>query len=167
MDYIAAGKIVNTHGIKGEVKIKAWLGDINELARYDKLYFDAGKTELNITRARVHADMVLAKIEGIDDMTAAESLKNKEVYILKDAEVLGEGEYYIEDILGLEVVDADTSESYGKITDVYQGPANDAYEIELKDGRRVLFPVIKQVVLETDLENKTMKIRPLLGMFDI
>lgn len=64
-------------------------------------------------------------------------------------------------------MDADTGEKYGRLTDVYQAPANDAYEIELASGRRVLFPAIRDVVIETDIRAGLMRVRPIAGMFDI
>ncbi len=167
MELIKAGKIVNTHGIRGEVKIDVWMNAPGELCALSQAYYADGSA-LVFERARVHKNQAIVKISGVDDIEGAEALRGREIYIEKTPESLAEGEYYIEDILGLEVLDADTGARYGRITDVYTGVANDAYEIELTGtGRRVLFPVIKDVIIETDIGNGTLKIRPLQGMFEI
>ena len=79
---------------------------------------------------------------------------------------LEEGEYFIQDLIGLEVVDADTGESYGKLSDVSQTGANDVYHISKPGEKEKYIPAIKQVVIETDVDGGVMKIRPLKGLFD-
>ena len=77
-----------------------------------------------------------------------------------------EGVYFIQDLIGLEVLDVDTGKSYGKLTDVMQTGANDVYEVKDADGKTVLIPAIPDVVQETDLDGGVMRIRPLEGLFD-
>ena len=77
-----------------------------------------------------------------------------------------EGTYFVQDLLGLEVFDADTGTRYGEISDVTQTGANDVYHIRGENGKEVLIPAIADVVLETDVENGRMVIRPLKGLFD-
>lgn len=86
---------------------------------------------LEIERARVHQGNVICKFRGVDSIESAQAYKGRIVYTDKDERSLAPGEYYIADVIGLTVVDADTGEKYGRLTDVYQAPANDAYEIEL------------------------------------
>ena len=102
----------------------------------------------------MHQGNVICKFEGVDSIEAAQAYKGRIVYTDKDAQALAPGEYYIADVIGLAVVDADTGAPYGRLTDVYQAPANDAYEIELASGKRVLFPAIRDVVIETDIEGR-------------
>ena len=168
MERIETGKIVNTHGIRGELKILPWADSPESLAGLSVLYLDAAGTQpLAVARARVHQGNVICKFEGVDSIEAAQAYKGRIVYTDKDAQALAPGEYYIADVIGLAVVDADTGAPYGRLTDVYQAPANDAYEIELASGKRVLFPAIRDVVIETDIEGGVMRVRPIAGMFDI
>lgn len=168
MDHIETGRITNTHGLRGEVKIQPWTDRAQDLAGLAVLYLDgAGLHPLKIERARVHQGNVICKFAGVDSVEAAQTYKGRIVYAEKDERLLAPGEYYIADVIGLDVVDADTGERYGKITDVYQAPANDAYEIELISGKRVLFPAIRDVVIETDIHAGVMRVRPIAGMFEV
>ena len=168
MERIETGKIVNTHGIRGELKIQPWADGPESLTGLSVLYLDAAGTRpLEIERARVHQGNVICKFRGVDSIESAQAYKGRIVYTDKDERSLAPGEYYIADVIGLTVVDADTGEEYGRLTDVYQAPANDAYEIELASGRRVLFPAIRDVVIETDIRAGLMRVRPIAGMFDI
>ncbi len=165
MELIKAGKIVNTHGIRGDIKIDVWMNDARDLCQIDTIYIDA--KPFTVTAARAQRALAIVHLKGVDTIEMAETLKGKEISIEKTDDLLDEGEYFIQDIIGCEVYDADTAEHYGTIVDVYSGIANDAYEIRLTSGKQVLFPVIKQVVIDTDIAAKTIKIRPLGGMFEI
>ena len=96
----------------------------------------------------------------------AQKLRNRVLYIDRDDVELDEGCYFVQDLIGLEVVDADSGESYGKITDVSQTGANDVYHIADEKGNVKLIPAIPEVVAETDIEGGIMKITPLEGLFD-
>ena len=104
--------------------------------------------------------------EGVDTVEEAEKLRNQVLYMDRDEVELEEGVYFIQDLIGLEVLDVDTGKSYGKLTDVMQTGANDVYEVKDADGKTVLIPAIPDVVQETDLDGGVMRIRPLEGLFD-
>ena len=163
-EYLEAGKIVTTHGIKGEVKIMPYTDTPELLCEFERLFIGREKTELYIERSRVSKNMVIAKIEGIDTVEAAEKYRNKLLYMHRDALELDENTYFIQDLIGMEVKDADTDFVYGKITDVLQNGANDVYVIE--GDREYLVPAIPDVVISTDIESDLMIIRPLEGLFD-
>ncbi|MDE7379735.1 MAG: ribosome maturation factor RimM, partial [Clostridia bacterium] len=129
-EYLEAGKIETTHGIKGEVKIMPYTDTPELLCEFERLFFGRDKTELYIERSRVSKNMVIAKIEGIDTVEAAEKYRNKLLYMHRDDLELDENTYFIQDLIGMEVKDADTDFVYGKITDVLQNGANDVYVIE-------------------------------------
>lgn len=167
MELIECGKIVNTHGIKGEVKITPYADSPKEVATQKTLYLGKDKTEYKVVFGRVHGECVIAKLQGVEDMNAAMLLKNMTVYMVKDYSTLKPGQHFIVDLMGLTVIDNETGEEYGTIVDFYDGNANNAYEIKLKSGKTVLFPDIKQVVKAIDIDKKIMKITPLAGMFDI
>ncbi len=162
-EYLEAGKIVNTHGIKGEVKIMPYTDFPELLCEFDRLFLD--KKEIFIERSRVAKNMVIAKIEGIDTPEQAEKLRNKILYMHRDDLELDNDTYFIQDLIGIEVKDVDTDFVYGKITDVMQTSANDVYVIRGND-KEYLVPAIADVVISTDIENNLMTIRPLEGLFE-
>ncbi|MDE6034389.1 MAG: ribosome maturation factor RimM [Ruminococcus sp.] len=162
-EYLEAGKIVNTHGIRGEVKIMPYTDVPEILCEFDRLFLN--KQEIFIERARVAKGMVIAKLEGVDTPEQAEKLRNKVLYMHRDDLELEEDTYFIQDLIGIEVKDVETGEIYGKITDVLQTGANDVYVISGTD-REYLIPAIADVVISTDIDNNIMTIKVLDGLFD-
>ncbi|MBQ8350309.1 MAG: 16S rRNA processing protein RimM [Ruminococcus sp.] len=163
--YLEAGKIVTTHGIKGEIKIMPYTDYPELLCEFDRLFLGKNHEEINVERSRVFKNMVIAKLEGYDTPEAAEKLRNKILYMHRDDLELDEDTYFIQDLIGIEVSDADSGFVYGKITDVMQTGANDVYVIQGKD-REYLVPAIPEVVITTDIDENTMTIRPLEGLFE-
>ncbi len=163
-EYLEAGKIVTTHGIRGEVKIMPYTDTPELLCEFDRLFIGKDKSELYIERSRTAKNMVIAKIEGVDTVEAAEKYRNKVLFMHRDDLELDEDTYFIQDLIDMEVQDADSGFVYGKITDVLQNGANDVYVI--KGGREYLVPAIPDVVISTDIDSNIMQIRPLDGLFD-
>lgn len=164
MELIETGKIVGTHGIAGDVKVQAWADSPDVLLDFEYIYIDGRR--FDIEYARIHKNNVLYKFYGIDNLNKAELMRNKIIYVDRSFFDLEEGEFFIKDLLTLTVVDADSGKNYGRITDVLKTGANDVYEITDADGIARMIPAIKDVIIETDIENKIMKIRPLNGLFD-
>ena len=164
-EFLEAGKIVNTHGIRGEVKIMPYTDSPELLAEFDRLFLGKAHTEVIIERSRVFKNTVIAKIEGIDTPEEAEKLRNKLLYMHRDDLELDEDTYFIQDLIGMEVRDADSGQVYGKIADVMQTGANDVYVVK-GDDREYLVPAIGDVVVSTDIDADIMTIRPLEGLFD-
>ena len=151
MELIEIGQIVNTHGIRGEIKLNPWTDDIYELTEYDVLYQKDGSV-LNIENARVHKNTVIIKFREITDMNTAEKMRNTVLFTEKVP--LPEGRYYIKDLIGLTAV---TSEGeLGVLTDVFNTGANDIYEIRQNDGRKLYLPVIDGVIGDVNLADKTI-----------
>lgn len=164
-EYLEAGKIVNTHGIRGEVKIMPYTDTPELLAEFDRLFIGKNHDELTILNARPSKNMVIAKIEGIDNPEDANKLRNKILYMHRDDLELDEDTYFIQDLIGMTVKDADNDTVYGEISDVLQTGANDVYVIKGED-REYLIPAIPDVVVSTDTENDIMTIHVLEGLFD-
>ncbi len=162
--FLEAGKIVTTHGIRGEVKIMPYTDTPELLCEFERLFLGKNHDEITIERSRVFKNTVIAKIEGIDTPEAAEKLRNKLLYMHRDDLELDEDTYFIQDLIGLEVRDADSGAVYGKITDVMQTGANDVYVIT--GDREYLVPAIADVIVSTDIDGGVMTIRPLEGLFD-
>ena len=163
--YLEAGKIVTTHGIRGEVKIMPYTDVPELLCEFDRLFIGKEHREINIERSRVFKNTVIAKLEGIDTPEAAEKLRNKILYMHRDDLELDDDTYFIQDLIGMEVRDVDSGQVYGRLDDVMQTGANDVYVIKGED-KEYLVPAIADVIVSTDLENDVMTIRPLEGLFD-
>ncbi|MBQ9899276.1 MAG: 16S rRNA processing protein RimM [Ruminococcus sp.] len=164
-EFLEAGKIVTTHGIRGEVKIMPYCDSPELLCEFDRLFLGKNKDEVAIERARVFKSTVIAKIEGVDTPEDAEKLRNKMLYMHRDDLELDEDTYFISDLIGMEVRDADSGQVYGEIADVMQTGANDVYVVKGAD-REYLVPAIADVVVSTDIDGGVMTIRPLDGLFD-
>lgn len=163
--YLEIGKIVGTHALKGEVRVECWCDSPQFISQFKTLYFDNGKTPLKVN-SRPHKNIAIVKIEGTDTVESADMLRGKLLYIDRNDISLKEGVHFIQDIIGLSVIDADTKEKYGKVSDVLKTGANDVYEVTGNDGKKYYIPVIKDVIVSTDIENEVLLIRPLKGIFD-
>lgn len=164
--YLDTGKIVGTHGIKGEVRIEHWSDSPEFLCAFKKLYLDEKGQSFIEVKSRPHKNIALAKIKGVDTIESAEKFRGKIVYINRDDIVLDEGVYFVQDLIGLEVKDADSGVVYGKITDVLRTGANDVYEITDSENKKYLAPVIDEVVEEINVDGGFVLIRPMKGIFD-
>ncbi len=164
-EYLEAGKIVTTHGVKGEVKIMPYTDTPELLCEFERLFIEKNMDEIYIEKSRTAKNMVIAKIEGVDTVEQAEKLRNKVLFMHRDDLELDEDTYFIQDLIGMEVKDADTNFEYGKITDVLQNGANDVYVVKGAE-REYLVPAIPDVVISTNVDGNIMLIRPLEGLFD-
>ncbi len=164
-EYLEAGKIVTTHGIRGEVKIMPYTDYPELLCDFERLFIGKNHEEIIVERSRTFKGMVIAKLEGIDTPEDAAKLRNKFLYMHRDDLDLDKDTYFIQDLIGIEVSNADSGFLYGKITDVMQTGANDVYVIK-GDDREYLVPAIPEVVISTDIDENTMTIRPLEGLFE-
>ncbi len=164
-EFLEAGKIVNVHALKGEVKVMPWCDSAEFLCSFERLFLDHGRQELEIERARVFKNMAVIKFKGTDTVEQAEKLRSKILYIRREDVELDDDVYFIQDLIGIEVYDADSGRFYGTLNDVMQTGANDVYSIK-NENREYLVPAIPDVIIQTDIENNIMKIRPLDGLFD-
>ena len=164
--YLDSGKIVGTHGIKGEVRIEPWCDSPEFLCAFKKLYLDENGQTFVEVKSRPHKNITLAKIKGVDTIEEAEKFRGKVVYINRDDITLDEGVNFVQDLIGLEVKDAENGTVYGKITDVLRTGANDVYEITDSNNKKYLAPVIEDVVEEIDVDGGYVLIHPMKGIFD-
>lgn len=166
MKLIETGKIVTTHGVKGEVRLEAWSDTPESLLTYKTFYLPDG-TALPVEYSRVHRGCVSIKFRGIDSMDDTLTLMNRVLSIDVSETRLPKGVYYVKDLLGCRVVDADTEEIYGEIVDVQPTGSNDVYHVQSEDGRLHLIPAIRNVIVSVDIETKTMRIKPLEGLMEL
>ena len=162
--FIEVGKIVGTHGLKGEVRIDPWCDSAGFLCRFKRLFYKDG-TEIKVTKARTHNNIAIVQFEGVDKVEQADMLRGKILYINRDDARLPKGTNFIQDLIGLRVEDVYSGEYYGDVTDVLKTGANDVYQVT-KDGKDYLVPVIPDVVVEKDIDGGVIKLRPMKGLFD-
>ena len=164
--FLETGKIVGTHGVRGMVRVQPWCDDGEFLTQFKYLYTDCeGKNKLKIRSAKPHGNVVLMAVDGVDSIETAEKLRGRVIYIDRRDVKLPEGRYFISDILGCTVYDADTNEILGTLSDVSETGANDVWHIT-KDGKEYLVPAIADVIVEAKPEDEKVVIRPLKGIFD-
>ena len=164
--FLETGKIVGTHGVKGMVRVQPWCDDGEFLTQFKVLYADGeGKNKLKIKSAKPHGNVVLMTIDGVDSIESAEKLRGSVIYIDRKDVKLPEGRYFISDILGCTVYDADTNEVLGTLSDVTETGANDVWHIK-NNGKEYLVPAIADVFGEVNPEENSVVIRPLKGIFD-
>lgn len=164
--FLETGKITGTHGVKGEVRVQSWADSPEFLAEFDELYLDKGEKKIEITAARVHKNMIIMKIRGVDSIEDADKLREKVLYIDRDDVELEEGAYFIQDLIGLDVLDDDTGEHIGRIDEVSETGANDVYHIKTDDCKVYLIPAIPDVVKDISLDDGVMRIFKMKGLFD-
>ena len=157
--YLECGKIVNTHGIRGEVKIVPWADSPEFLCDLPALYIDGKAVKLR--SARVHKGNVIALLDGINDVNAAMLLKEKVVSMSRDDVELPEGSFYIADIIGLRVVD-EAGKELGVLDDILSPSLQQVYVI--KGQREIMIPAVPEFILETNVEGGYIKVRLIEGM---
>ncbi|MBO5266624.1 MAG: 16S rRNA processing protein RimM [Ruminiclostridium sp.] len=166
--YLEMGKITKTQGLKGEVRMQYYCDSPDMLEEFDVLYMGKEKAEVEIEKSRyLKSDVAVIKIKGIDTPEDAQKLIGKMLYLNREDVELPEDVWFIQDIIGLEVVDADDGTVYGKVDEIYQNGGADVYSIKTSDGKQLMFPAIPEVLINTDVDNGKIEIRPLDGLFDI
>ena len=150
---------MNTHGVRGEVRIQPWADEAAFLTRFRRFFID-GKA-VKIQSCRVHKTMCIAALEGIDDVNAAMALKGKVIFIDRDDSSLPEGTVFLQDIFGAKVVTEDGTE-VGVLTDVLPAPA--ASVLVVKGEREILIPDVPQFVLSKDADAGIVTVRLIEGM---
>lgn len=169
MDMLEVGKIINTHGLKGEVKIATWTDspDVFEDIEYVIIKSKKGDITLNVAGVKYQKNNIIVKFRELERIEDAEPLKNSVLYVPR--EMLGElpeGVYYIADLIGLEVFD-DEGHKIGIIADVFSTGANDVYDIKREGQKNLLLPVIDDVVLDVDIEGGKVTVHIMEGLLDL
>ncbi|MCL2376903.1 MAG: ribosome maturation factor RimM [Defluviitaleaceae bacterium] len=165
-DYFEIGKIVNTVGISGEIKIFPTTDDAKRFGLLDtiSIMLDGKLVEKTIRSVRYHRNLVMMKLEGIDDVNAATALRGGVIIVPRaQALPLEENEYYMKDLLGISVF-AEDGEKLGVLADVLFTGANDVYVVKNSDAKDLLIPAISKCVLGIDIEGKRMTVRLLEGL---
>lgn len=166
--YLEMGKITKTQGLKGEVRMQYYCDSPDLLEEFDVLYMGKDKTAVQLEKSRyLKSDVAVIKLAGVDNPEDAQKLIGKILYINRDDVELPEDVWFIQDIIGLEVVDNDKGIVYGKVDEIYQNGGADVYSIKTADGKQLMFPAIPEVLIKTDIDEGKIYIKPLDGLFEI
>lgn len=164
--YIECGKIINTHGCKGCVKVDPWCDSPEILAGFKRIFAKSGEEyhKYNVKKASIFKRYVLLELAEINDMDSAIAMKNTVIYADREDFCLEDGEYFIADIIGCDVIDADSGRVYGTLSDVVNRGASDLYVVKTESGD-VLVPVVDEFLDRVEV-GKAVYIRPIDGMFN-
>lgn len=164
--YLECGKIINTHGVMGAVKLENRCDKPSVLASLPQIYFKRGNEyePQKVKKASVFKEFVIMQLEGTEDFDAALALKNTLVYADRSDIPLKEGDFFVADLIGLSVIDADNGKEYGKISDVTNRGASDIYVVDTPYGEKLL-PAVKEFVKRVDTE-AGVYVTPILGLLD-
>ena len=167
-DLLQAGVITTTHGIRGEVKVFPTTDDVHRFEDLDSVLLDTGRDymKLEIENVKYFKQYAILKFKGIDNINDIEKYKGRRLYVTRDQAIpLEEDEYYIADLIGLDVY-LESGEKFGVLKDVMETGANDVYIVETEEGKEVLIPAIHECVLDIDVEENRMEIHLMDGLLD-
>lgn len=167
-DIFRIGVITTTHGLKGEVKVFPTTDDLNRFKKLKKCFIRTPKEDIPVEKnsCKFFKNMVILSFKEFNDINEVERFRNCDIYVTRDNAVpLEEDEYYISDVIGMDIVLEDGSE-LGTLQDVMQTGANDVFVIKLKDDKELLMPVIKDCVLDMDYDTGRITVRLMKGMLD-
>lgn len=166
LQYLKVGQIINTHGIKGELKIYPLTDDISRFNKLKHVFLNSkwDFKKYEIEEVKYFKNLVILKFKGIDDMNEALNFIKEYIYVDRESAVkLPKNTYFIADLIGLDVYTVD-NERLGVISSVFSTGSNDVYEIKNENEKSILIPAIKDVIIDVDIENKKIIIKLLEGL---
>ncbi len=162
---LLAGKIVTTHGVRGEVKVFCYTDSPDFFDEIENITIEGLKGEYVIEGSRAHKGASLLKLSGIDNMESAQLLVGKNVFVKREDVSLPEGRYYIVDIIGCSVF-SEEGEKIGVVKDVFATGSNDVFSVEKKDGKMAYIPHIDDIVKDIDIGEKKITVHIIGGLID-
>ena len=161
MKYLEVGKIVTTHGIRGEVKIQVITDNLSRFEKGSILYVGEAKEQIIVDNYRVQKNMVLLSFNGITNINDVLKYVNQMLYVDID-EVRDEDEIYYDDLIDcIVLVD---EQVIGVVTDVIEVPQGEILQIKKQNGKNVLVPFVDEFIVNVDIENKKIVIDPIEGL---
>ena len=165
-EYLELGQVVSTHGVRGEVRVNPWCDSPQFVTKFKTVYMDPNEdSAVKVLSSRVHGNLALLTLEGIDTIEKAKDLKNQVLFIKRADANLPKGTWFVQELIDCKVIDSDDGHEYGVLIDVSKTGANDVWHIKTK-SRTVLIPAVKEFVKDTDVESGIIKIKPIKGFFD-
>lgn len=164
--FLEIGQIVGTHALAGEVRVQPWADSGEFLCSFKNMYLRSGEEKITVTRSRVHGNVVIMKIKGIDNVSDADTMRGKVLFIDRDDAKLPEGRYFICDLIGCKIVDNESGRELGVLENVEQYPANEVYCVKTPAGKTAYIAAVEQFIAHTDIDAGIIKINVVEGMFD-
>lgn len=162
--FFNVGKIVGTHGVRGEVKLYPYTDDLEQFSEYEFLWLD--KEKVFIESTRIHKNMVLIKFKGYKDANEVMPIINKLVYIERTAKINDGDGHYIVDLLGCQILN-EAGDVIGELKDVLQNTSQDIYLIKRVDGKGdFMLPVVDEFVKEIDIEKRQIRVHLIEGIME-
>lgn len=167
MDYTVVGKVINSHGIKGEVKVYPLTHDIDRFSYLKIAYLGEEKIKVEITGVKYHKGIAILKFKEFDNINEILKFKDMDLYVDEENKIiLPKDHYFINDLIHCQVFDM-SGNHIGYISDVIQAASNDVYLIKnLANNKEYMIPVVKQFVKQVDIENKKIIVQPIEGMIE-
>ena len=157
--YLEAGKILNTFGVRGEVKLDPWCDSAEFLKPLKTLYIDGAPRA--VASSRVHKGMLIVRFADVEDVNGAMLLKNKIVYFARSDVHLPKGRHFVADLLGAAVVDEQGTE-IGRLTEVLDMPAGQVYVVQVETEHTI--PAVPEFILDIDADGKVIRVHLIEGM---
>ena len=165
METILIGTITSAVGLKGEAKVYNYSASVARYEETPQIY--VGDELMDVISVRQQKNMVVLRLSGFTDRDAAERARGREIFVTEaDLPELPEGQFYVRDLIGMQVV-TEEGEDLGVVTDVIQNTAQDLFEVELPEGRKVLIPKVDAFVRSIDGETRTVTVRLQEGLLDL
>ncbi len=165
--FIETGEIVKLHGVSGEIKMYPWCDDTKFVEGLLRVFFDEdGQNEMKLEKVRTLKNMCLLKLENINTVEQAREFVGKTVYFAREDVKLPNGRYFAQDVIGCSVINEKTQVNYGEIINITHPAASDIYEIKNSKGDVFWFPAVNEFMGEIDIENRTVFVKPIAGMFE-
>ena len=158
-EFLEAGEIVSTHGVRGEVKILPWTDSVEFLRRFKTLYI--GGKPYTVLRSFAHKGCMIAALEGIDDVNAAMAMKGRTVCFARADAHLPKGSFFLADVIGARVVTEDGDE-IGELVDIIENPTQNVYVV--RGEREHLIPAVPEFIRSTDVDGGVVTVRLIEGM---
>lgn len=167
MEYTIIGKIINTHGIKGEVKVFPLTTSIDRFDHLKTAYIGEKKLKVELEKVKYHKNLAILKFKEYNDINEILSLKDNFIYVDEEGiVVLPENHFFIYDLLESQVFDLE-SNLIGTIVDVIQGPSNDVYVVKsIGKDKDYLIPAVKQFIINVNVADKKVIVNPIEGMIE-
>lgn len=162
-EFLEAGRVVGTHGIRGEIRFEAWMDTPDFFRNIKTLYLDES-TPFDVLSARAHKSLQLLLLSGVDSVEKAMALRNKIFFIRRSEIALPEGSYFIQDILGFEVYDRRTRTVIGTLKNFSSMPSGRLYVVSSQDKKEYLIPEVPEFVKKVDFERSVIEVSTIEGM---
>lgn len=168
VEYFEIGLVSNTHGLKGELKVRPYTENAKRFEKIRKVLIKKSEgnfEEYEVQSVRYQKDVVLLKLKGIDDIEVAEKLKTQSLFIPReDAKELDKNEFFIADLIGCDIYESE--EKVGVLTDVFTAGAADVYVVKRSGKKDLLLPALESIIKSVDIENKKIDVEIPRGLDD-